>query len=350
MRREICFIYPWATFGGVERMLLNRAAAFASVNAPIRMNLHFQHNAGGLKHLTEAIGRLSLSGFCRIVETLPDDCDLFVAIDSEEAVNTLCTQRLRYIVECHTAYAENRTYLKRLPESCEKVLVPSAEFLKKIVMEHPRLSKRCELVRNFVPWDLLPNENRKEISLPGWHRRPILFLGRMDGLKNPSELLDAFEVIEAKRPGQFLLLFCGPIMPEFDLQKELKTRRLMSSCVYMPPVPFTSVQKLLRAIATRKGIFVSPSRDESFGLSAAEAISYGVPVVLSDIEAHRSLTGTHREAFTYALGDPKGLAARVFAVIDNYEYMLNAVSDLRKSLSSTSFLSDWNKLMTELKL
>lgn len=48
MKIRVCFIYPWATFGGVERVLLNRALAFKRHLPEIMVDFYFLRDAGGL--------------------------------------------------------------------------------------------------------------------------------------------------------------------------------------------------------------------------------------------------------------------------------------------------------------
>ena len=41
MQTRVCFIYPWATFGGVERVLLNRVLAFKHYLPEISVDIYF---------------------------------------------------------------------------------------------------------------------------------------------------------------------------------------------------------------------------------------------------------------------------------------------------------------------
>ena len=59
MQTRVCFIYPWATFGGVERVLLNRALAFKHYLPEIMVDFYFLHDSGGLAPLAAAM-KLSL--------------------------------------------------------------------------------------------------------------------------------------------------------------------------------------------------------------------------------------------------------------------------------------------------
>jgi len=248
---------------------------------------------------------------------------------------------LRYIVECHTAYRENRSYLGALDSECEAVWVPGERFADEIAKELPT-TLAIQVMRNFVPWDVENSVVDLKYPMTGWKRRPLFFFGRMDAHKDPLALFDAFSLIEARCPGRFMLVLCGPISPEIPIEKELQRRKLRQHTVILPPIRFSHSSHLLRAIAEAGGIFVSPSRGESFGLSAAEAIAFGLPVVLSDIDAHSYLVDGS-EVFLYPIGSASAMSEKILAIANDYDQALNNLLPLRRNLSSNAFLEDWDK-------
>jgi len=348
MQTRVCFLYPWATLGGVERMLLSRALAFQKFLPSVRVEFYFLRDSGGLAPLQYAIRRYDLEATTSIVHSLEGNYDCVFIIDCPQAIE-LCVQRsLRYVVECHTSYTANRAYLAKLPDSCEKVITPSSLFRHRIEREFPNLCGRVGELRNFVPWDIDISESGAEQVLPSWARRPILFLGRLDRLKDPVALLDALQILETRRPEEFMALFCGPKSPDIDIDHEIHRRTLGSLAVTLPAIPFASAGRLLMSVSRSRGIFVSPSKGESFGLSAAEAICSLVPVVLSDIKAHLNLIDGCDNEFTYPLGDANQLSARIESVFDNYDVAYESLTSARSKLSASSFIEDWMRIVREL--
>lgn len=350
MASKVCFVYPWATFGGVERVLLNRLTAFATAALDLDVELVFLHDAGGLPALRDYIHRHGLSAGVRIdpgFSPAAGDHDLVFCIDAPQAIDTCHRRQVPYVVECHTSYADNRLYLRSLPASCRAVLTPSALFSERIRNELPPThAPRVSELRNFVPWE--HGRSADVPRFPAWTRRPLLFFGRMDDLKNPLALLDAFQRIETERPGEFMLVFCGPASGELDLLHEIQQRGLNAHVVVLPAVPFASAAALFDMLAAARGVFVSPSRGESFGLSAAEALGAGVPVVLSDLAEHRFLVRGHEDHFTYPQGQPAALAEKALRVLDDYESAVQAACVLRERFSTAIFLDDWQMLMQRL--
>lgn len=348
MQIRVCFIYRWATFGGVERVLLNRALAFKHYLPSVVVDFYFLQDVGGLLPLAAAMSQYKLESTSSIVYLLERDYDLVFIIDCPEAID-LCVQRSqRYVIECHTPYAKNRDYLANLPNNCERVITPSSIFSNQIRNEFPDLRAQVSELRNFVPWDIHSSEPASDSYLPDWTRRPILFFGRLDRLKDPLSLLDAYQMLDSRRSGEFMLLFCGPNTSELDLQKEISKRSLEAHSVTLPPIPFASAGRLLNSVSRSGGLFVSPSKGESFGLSAAEAISSLVPVVLSNIEIHNYLVKGYEKSLTYPLGDNRTLSERIESVFDNYAEACSAVETARTAFSATAFIDDWKQLFCEL--
>ena len=75
-------------------------------------------------------------------------------------------------------------------------------------------------------------------------------------------------------------------------------------------------------------------KDESFGLSAAEAISSLVPVVLSNIKTHIELVKGYEKNLTYPLGDNRSLSERIESVFDNYAEACSAMAVARNCFLS----------------
>lgn len=346
---KVCFAYPWATFGGVERMLLNRGLAFRHFNVPVQMDLYFMHDAGGLRGLQQAIERYQLQDMMQVTSSLNDkDYDLVFVIDSPAQIEQCKAVGLRYAVECHTHYDENRHYLEKT-DTDVPVIGPSQYFCELLTTELVHQEQRqVHLLRNLVPWDI--TEPSQPLSLPLWGRKPLLFMARLDNLKNPFALLAAYQHLPKEIQQAYMLVFCGPVSSELDLAAEVVRRGLQAAVVILPSIPFFATSRLLQAVAQAQGIFISCSRAESFGLSAAEAISTKLPVVLSDIAAHVQLLDEVSSAYTYQEGDSQALAQAIVRVNNDYQSAINHMKSIRGQFSATAFVEDWQRLIKHFQL
>ncbi len=104
----------------------------------------------------------------------------------------------------------------------------------------------------------------------------VLFLGRLTVQKNPWQFLESAKIVHELRPDvQFVMAGDGPMLQTLmDRTCELG---LTDSVVFTGKVQRHEVDALYRSASC----FVMPSLSEPFGLVALEAISHGVPVVLS---------------------------------------------------------------------
>lgn len=347
MNTKICFAYPWATFGGCERVFINRAMAFKKYLPGVRVDFLFLADGGGLKSFSAALKKYNLDDVASVVYSLDDSYDLISLVDCPQLFGKLVSPNQRYIVECHTAYVENRQYLSSLPSECRAVAAPSTWFRDLLSREFPTLQTPIFELANFVPWDVDEYQADKEVFLPKWIRRPILFFGRMDKLKDPISLLDAFELIERKRRGEFMLLLCGPRSIEIDIEREIANRGLCGISVLLPPIPFHAASTLMASVRRAGGVFVSPSKGESFGLSAAEAISSLLPSVLSSVGPHLDLLRDFGDLYTFPLGDIDALACRIEHALDNHSDTQDILRSLRVNFSASRFIRDWVYLLNE---
>lgn len=341
---RIAFLYPWATMGGVERMLLNRAQILSAHGDNFSADFIFTHDAGGFPHLQTSLSKIKSPARALILslDELENNYDLYICIDFPEAIAKCEQQGLAFAVECHTPYKENRHYLKNLSSNCKFVAAPSKTFCDEISLEIPKNIPLLTLENPMVDQSTTHSTN----SYPRiWHKRPILFLGRHDDLKNPAEILNLLRLESNNLNSDYFAVFCGPQWREYDLVSRAEGLGVRGKVIAIPPIPFHSTPKLFGLVKASDGLFVSPSSGESFGLSAAEAISSGLPVMLSNIPAHNVLVSPYSEYFTYLVGSPEALLEKIEWIKSNYQLALNMTSFLRSKLLQSNFLQQWNDVI-----
>lgn len=108
------------------------------------------------------------------------------------------------------------------------------------------------------------------------HDPLVLFLGRLTTQKNPWQFLEVAERIHRLRPDiRFVMAGEGPMLG--SLIERTVDLGLDRNVVFAGKVS----RKEADALYAQADCFVMPSLSEPFGLVALEAISHGVPVVLS---------------------------------------------------------------------
>ena len=335
---KILYIYKWCTFGGVEKVLINRALAFKKYNLPISQRIYFLH-AGVSERFKAFIEKFNLRDFLDIVEEIqPSSYNHIVSIDTPEAFDLIPKQKL--ILEYHTAYKEHGSYIKNIDASrIKRVIVPSAYFKERVSKIRSDLYDKTSILRNFVIKGISEDV---DFHLPEWSLTPILHLGRTDSLKNPHFVAKALKSFISNSQDKVFFCVVGSSIDEKRFIKYVDKIGLKSRCVFYPNLSFERVEKLLDAISNKKGIFVSASKGESFGLSAAEAIFYSIPVLLSNIQAHKNLVmNNEKYIFEENVGD---FSSKLDYVLKNYAACKNDMVFLKENLKSAGFIEDWELL------
>ena len=338
-KTQILYVYKWATMGGVERVLLNRAHAFKSANVPVMQDVYFLYDSGGKQSLRQYINNHQLQNYLNVVdEFMPYAYDYILPIDTPEIFDMTKRHENIYF-ECHTAYKENRTYLSKLPTSIKGVVVPSNHFKEDVFDEIPFYhQENIFTLRNCVPDESV----QYDVDIPTvYNKIPIVYIGRVDKLKNTTEIVRIFKRLVERVGDDFLLIIAGPITPEINLFEMIKSENVINRWIYLPPVSFDKVKQLLNITKKHGGIFISASKGESFGLSVAEAIVSEIPIVLS--EPHRRLINDE-SSFLYPLGDIDKAVDIIEFIINNSEEVKLKVQNLKEQFSITHFINDWNKL------
>ncbi len=129
-------------------------------------------------------------------------------------------------------------------------------------------------------WKDLPERSVFERRFPQVKgREVILFVGRIDWVKNLDVLLESLQLVRQSRPTA-MLVCVGPSNGGYRKRLEWAARSLD----LYEHVLFTGMQLAddLKAAYARGDVFALVSKKENFGLAAAEALACGLPVVLSE--------------------------------------------------------------------
>jgi glycosyltransferase involved in cell wall biosynthesis len=153
----------------------------------------------------------------------------------------------------------------------EKALTCGWHFRRTLVFSH---------LVDLSYWGELPPRSAFEDRFPQIRgREMILFVGRIDWVKNLDLLLEALPLVRQSRPTAMLVC----VGPDNDgYQKRLE--RIARTCNLQDHVLFTGMQTGddLKAAYARGDVFALVSKKENFGQAAAEALACGLPVVLSE--------------------------------------------------------------------
>jgi glycosyltransferase involved in cell wall biosynthesis len=126
---------------------------------------------------------------------------------------------------------------------------------------------------------------RKQFGLPG---RYILYVGTIDPRKDLARLRAAYELLPPDLVDDSALVYVGRI--NRGAERLAKIVRRPGPRAHIIALDYVS-RDVLPAIYGGASVFVYPSRYEGFGLPVLEAMSCGVPVIVSSAEALSELVG-----------------------------------------------------------
>jgi glycosyltransferase involved in cell wall biosynthesis len=135
-------------------------------------------------------------------------------------------------------------------------------------------------VIDLADWRDLPPPSLFEAKFPSLRKREvILFVGRINWVKNLDRLVEAFALAQARRPAAILVLV-GPDSDGTRFQLEAQAESLGVK----DDLLFTGLLRgeNLKAAYARGQVLALVSQKENFGLVAAEALAAGLPVVVSE--------------------------------------------------------------------
>ena len=198
--------------------------------------------------------------------------------------------------------ANDRLYRRKL-DTYDHIM-PVTEFVRQDLIKHGIEPSRMTAIDNCL--DEVPELCDEEGDF-------ILSLGRLVDTKGLTYL------IEAMRSTDCRLVLCGTGPEEKKLRKMI-SRYGLDSRVEIKG--WVSEEEKARLMGTCR-FFVMPSLYESYGLAALEALSYGKPIVCTDVDG---LPGNVKDAGYYV--KPKDAAGLAEAI-----NTLNSDEDLRADLS-----------------
>jgi len=341
---RLLYLYKWCTFGGVERVLVNRAFAFKKYGIPIKMGVYFYYG-GVINDFKKYIEKFNLQEYIDLDEKLNfKKYDYIVSIDTPEAFKEDGLKKL--ILEYHTPYEDHGSYLREVPrEKVRLVLVPSAHFKENLKKRRPDLADKTLILKNFIIEEAFDNSN---YHLPEWSLKPIIWIGRTDKMKNPHFIVRALKKFRNIYGDKIFFCVVGSSVDEEDFIKFIKKENQIDRVIFYPNITFERIGAFLKQMRQKEAIFVSASKGESFGMAVAEAIYFGLPVLITDIPPHRDLI-KNDETFLFKVDDVDDFVSKLYNIIQNYDECAYKILSLKEYLMPEKFLQDWENFIKVLK-
>jgi glycosyltransferase involved in cell wall biosynthesis len=221
------------------------------------------------------------------------------------------------------------------------------EFSKKGLIENEKLPKsKIEVIYNGIePIDekinLMDESNQKVLDWIGASDNVIGFLARLEWIKNPELLIDAFAIACKDVPEAKLVIMGKGEMME-SLQNRCKEYNISNN------VLFSGLIKNPMPIVSRLKALVVTSLCEAASLSILEAMMCGVPVLATNVGGNPELVTDGVTGYLIESGSAQGFAEAMVKVMSDKSMAKNlgknAKADVMERFSFTTMAEKYKKI------
>lgn len=186
-----------------------------------------------------------------------------------------------------------------------------SRFLKEKTITNYNIDTDIEVIPNFINtelYDLNPNEvMRKSIAPNG--EKILIHTSNFRTVKRVTDTIKILDLVKREIPTKLVLVGDGPDRSECE--------RLTRDLNLQDDVKFLGKQDGLEEILNGADLFLMPSQSESFGLSALEAMSCGLPVISSSVGGLPELIRHNETGYIAEFGDVERMARYTIDLLKN---------------------------------
>ncbi|MEL7120511.1 MAG: N-acetyl-alpha-D-glucosaminyl L-malate synthase BshA [Bacteroidota bacterium] len=186
-----------------------------------------------------------------------------------------------------------------------------SESLKKETMEYFNIENEIKVIHNFIDFNRFKRHNKdhfkKAIAPEG--ERILVHVSNFRKVKRIGDVIDVFHEVNKHIPSKLLLIGDGPERRNAESQ----CRRLK----LCDEIRFLGKQDAVEELLAVSDVFLMPSKSESFGLAALEAMACEVPVVSSNAGGLPEVNIHGETGFLSNVGDIQDMAKNTLTILQN---------------------------------
>jgi len=251
---------------------------------------------------------------------------------------------LAYLVYPDFFTKKDRTSLdfhtKRAVKMADAIIVPSLATQQDLIKYHHENKEKIHLIyHGTVPLENreLSGAEKEDLNGKVANLKPfILFVGTIQPRKNIIRLIEAFERVKSRQDNyaDLKLVIVGK---KGWLSEGIYNRANKSQ--YSPAIIFTGSidNSYLRKLYENALMFVLPSLYEGFGLPVLEAMSFGLPCIVSDNSSLAEIVDSHALVVNAQSSDDLAQKINIFLNHENLRHDYSV-----RSIKNASFYT-WEK-------
>jgi len=193
-------------------------------------------------------------------------------------------------------------------------LTAVSDYLRAETVDHFAVpAERIEVIPNFVDTDVYDRSrypcHKKFLGADG--KKLVMHISNFRSVKRVRDVVRIFERIQRKMPSRLVFVGDGPDRPEAAAQA--------AELGISDQVVFLGKQDSVSELLACADLFLLPSESESFGLSALEAMSCGVPVIATAVGGLVEVVEDGVSGFLEDIGDVDAMSAAALEILGDIE-------------------------------
>ena len=238
------------------------------------------------------------------------------AISAHLAREMLAPHPLRVVTTLHgtdvTIVGQDRSYLPitRFGIDRSDAVTAVSEHLKNVTLDVFQPKREIDVIPNFIDperWAPAAEKTLPNCFAPAG-AKTFLHVSNFRPVKRVLDVVEIFDRVRRELPSAVLLMVGDG--PERPAAEELCREKGIAGSVH-----FLGNTPAIEKIMPLADIYVLPSNSESFGLSALEAQSCGVPVLGYQVGGLPEVIENGETGFLRPVGDVDGLAGDALAIL-----------------------------------
>ena len=282
---RIVFAYDFGLLGGVSAQLLNRYPWFSS---DFDVHVLYERDHGMARRFPPGVATIAKRPEQMEEAIASLEPDVLFAIDSPAFIGAWSAAGSpgRLVVEVHTTTA-NRGYLQTLdPSAGIAGFVTVSEYMRRTLIE----AGMSQLAPVHVVSNCLDLRWFEKPEVQPLDEQVLMWVGKLDSHKRWRAATDVMdEALQPASMGAVRPLFIGgytaPTTEMGAFLRRVHTSPRLRETVWWPYVEYERMPSVYRSVAAAGGGLLMTTRNESFGMAAAEAVLMGCPVIAPRVGA-----------------------------------------------------------------
>ena len=233
------------------------------------------------------------------------------------AKKMLRTQELKTITTLHgtdiTLVGGDKSFYQAIKFNIEESdgVTAVSHYLQQRTLQEFSIDREIRVIHNFVDTHLYSHDSsdctKGHFAPKG--EKVLMHASNFRSVKRVKDVVHVFARIQERIPAKLLLVGEGP--DRLPVQQQVKDLHLSDH------VLFLGEQDYMEELLSCADLFILPSEQESFGLVALEAQSFGVPVIGTNMGGLPEVVAHGETGFLLPIGDIEGMAAKALELFES---------------------------------